>query len=299
MSGKRAAVAFLSLASLALVATSARAGDDLATNRLSVAVKGQAVVTADAVEIELTVSGKADDFAEAEKVYKERLKRVLDALRGGKVEPKADEDGPRKPKKEKAPEPSDAIPVEVTERGLVITAGVDDAPVPGGAVRVMRAVGPGGAPARPKVDSPMRIQSKVVARIAEIKKLDVAALRRRIGGLVDSAIEAGADDASGEGVAPVIRFVADDPEALRKAAYSDALSKARKRATELATLAGCKVGRVVAVHEASQKPDDAKPAASMSSTSVVLSSAAPAGKPREACMDLSAEVELRVEFAVE
>src|SRR5262249_34164421 len=116
--------------------------DDAPAGRsaLSVNVQGHATATADAVELEFTVEGSGEESSEARKRYREKLGHVLAALKKAaekgedretrkkrSPEDKDDDGEPRKKGKadkgDKADDrdetPAAAIPVEVTEHGLV------------------------------------------------------------------------------------------------------------------------------------------------------------------------------------
>jgi uncharacterized protein YggE len=231
----------------------ARAGDTPAApeNRLTVIVQGKAETPATAVELELTVSGQAEEASEADIKHREKLRRVLAAVRGEKDEkPRKkvrrkddeDEDGPppkekRQEKDENAPDLEKlaaAISFEVTERGFhVVTSKKEDPDDP------TKAVSQGA-----------RFESKVVVTAKGLEKIDPAALHRRLAELLDVGVASGADGLSGDGEPPVVRFLCADAEDLKKKAYGDAITRARSRAGAIAGLSDRKLGRVIVVKEA-------------------------------------------------
>jgi uncharacterized protein YggE len=243
-------------------------------SRVAVSVNGRATAVADTVEVELTVSARAEGSADAEKAFRGKLRTVLEALKEGKApihpvkkvkEKDKDKEKPAKKKtddddddddsaKKPAPKPdavdpnddsaATAIPIEVTERGLAfgVKAAKDDAANPFKAIARMN----GGAVANP--DPPMVFSSKVVATIKGVKKLDPKLVARRVSLVIDVGIDAGADGTD-TGTAPTVRFLVDDMEALRSQAYEDAMKKATARATRLATLGGRTLGSVASVRE--------------------------------------------------
>ena len=246
----------LKISALALAATLAggvaasRANDD---NKLIVNVHGKAT----ALEIELTVVGTGEEAQDAERKYRDKLARVLAAVRGehaaaeekpgkkpkAKKDEEEDEDGPKKPGKAKAPKGDDEgkdkkgekgdappIPVAVTERGFKYSAGA-----PKAAANPMMVFG-GGEPPKPEAGS--RFESKVVVTVKDPASLDRATLRKQLATLIDAATEAGAEPTTGSAGVPAVRFLAEDVDALRKLAYEDALTHAKTRMGDMATAAG-------------------------------------------------------------
>jgi uncharacterized protein YggE len=315
---RNAAAMLAGLLALSL-AGGVRAGDNDTTRKIGVTARGQTTAQADALEIEFTVTAHTEDATEAEKKFKDKLSRIMAALKDGdakagkKKSDDDDDDGPKKKKPEaKKPTPpkkkkktdddddddddppakkkdgdkkdsdkkdgdkkdgdkkdsdkkdekkddakkddSSVVPVEVTERNFSIgVKGTKDEDKLAKAMAGRMGVQP------EKNDSPMTYSTKVVATINSLKTLDRAAFQKRVAQLIDVGIDAGAEGPDGE--APVVRFIVKDFETVKKAAYKDAMSKAKERATSLAELAGKKLGDVISVVEApvlttAPKPDN-------------------------------------------
>lgn len=303
----------LSLAALLVFSSAALAQD---SSRIAVSVKGTSSRTADTVEVEFTVSARAEDSTDAERKYRDKLGQLLAALKEGKAAPKPakkekpdaapkkkkaddseDEDAPKKapePKAEKgeaAPDPdAAAIPFEISERGL--TFGVkttkDDAN-PFKAIARM-----GGGPVQ-NPDPPMTFSSKVVCSIKNVKSLDAKLIARRVSQLIDLGIDAGADGTD-NGVAPVVHFVVDDLESLRSAAYEDAMNKAKARGKKLAELGGRHFpGTVYSVREGSGSKAEDVQAASMKAVQNMFGASSSSSDALSG-FQVSIEVELAVEF---
>ena len=71
-------------------------------DRLSLTVRGKATAMADEVCIDLTISASAEESGEAEKKYRDKLARVLNALGKGDGKTPVDDDAPKKRKKKPA-----------------------------------------------------------------------------------------------------------------------------------------------------------------------------------------------------
>ncbi len=300
-----------------LAAAVARADEP---QRIAVSVTGQATAVADTVEVELTVSAKADSSADAERAFRGKLATVLGSLKENKApshpvkkaklaEEKAkekpahkksdDDDDDDDAKKPARPDKSDkegtddavasAIPVELSERGLAfgVKTAKDDAN-PFKAIARM-----GGGPA-PNADPPMVFSSRVVATIRGVKKLDPKLVARRVSLLIDLGIESGADGTE-SGTAPTVRFLVDDPEALRSRAYEDAMSKGVARAATIAALGSRTIAGVASVREggALGKADDLQ-AVQMKAVQNMFGAS---GSPDAVTgFEVKAEVDLSLEF---
>lgn len=199
-----------------------------------------------------------------------------------------------KPKAEKSADTAGSIAVVVTERNLSIS--VKSSKVEeNGLARVMA----GRMGVQPeKNDSPMYFTCKVVATIDGVKGLDRTALCKRIAQLIDLGIDQGADGSDGD--APVVRFLCREGESLRKAAYKDAMKRAKDRASELADLAGRSLGGVASVQETAApvsqpKADDAS-SQGEKVVAMIYGLKTQNGATVVPTMDLEAEVELRVDF---
>jgi uncharacterized protein YggE len=310
------AIRFAGAAAVALAAAGAvRAGDP--PQRVSVVVKGRATATADSLEVEFTVAGNADESADAEKRYREKRARVLEALKDDGSAPKTvekpakkadddddDDDAPKKrvkraekPKKVEKPAepeaPSPPIAVALSERALSIGAKPKDKGEDGlfGRIIINR-MNQNKKPDPP----PMQVRSLVVATIHGVGAIEREPLSRRVAALIDKAIEAGADGA--DGTPPVVRFLVDDPEPLRQRAYKDAMAKARARAQALAELGERKLGKMVSVREVTGAPKEASAEVGSEATAVVegILGGKAATTPARSLPEFATEVELRVEF---
>ncbi len=290
-------------------------------DRLSLTVRGKATAMADEVCIDLTISASAEESGEAEKKYRDKLARVLNALGKGdgktpsddeapkkrkkkpaaddeapavkkkkpaaddeeeaapkpkkkkpaaddeeeedtpkkKPEPKKEEPEPKKeePKKddakkdEKKPEEAKAeeFPFEVKEGGL--TFGVKG----GDANQQMRRRMMGQQAA--KEEPEFRFSSTLSILFHKVSKSDPKALRKRIAEVLDKVSDAGVDtavSAEGEGSPPIVRFSVSEPEELKVRAYTAAMSAARTRGSNLATLADRNLGKVCAVRDQTALP---------------------------------------------
>lgn len=304
------------LASLVGPTPAVRAQDDAAeapAPPVAVVVRGHAQVPADVLEIELTVAATADDSRDAEKKFRETVAKVTAALeepegarnegkrskkKTDKSEKDDDDDKPAKgeSKGEKADDKADAeksetIPVEVSQREL--TLGVKGAP----AVAIPNAPG---MPAPPKIESGSRVACKVVAKISGVGARDPKALARRVAGLIDAAVSQGAEGT--DGIAPVVRLRAQDPEKLHALAYKDAVARAKARAASLADLAGLKLGRVLSVREAQavlfETPDMGSRVAKAADFAALAHDVDPTA-PAPLLLSVQDEAELLVEFEAE
>ncbi|HZU99369.1 MAG TPA: SIMPL domain-containing protein [Planctomycetota bacterium] len=285
-------------AALAFLASAALAQD---SGRVSLTVKGEARATADTVEVELSVTACADDAKAAEAKYRDRLSKVITALKEGKTEKptrksaaKDSDDGDDAPKKAPPAKGDGAddgaasqIPFEVSERGLGlgVKATSKDDNNPFKALAKMN----GGPKANP--DPPMQFQSHVIATIKGVKDLDKKLVARRVAQIIDIAIDAGADSTeSGGAPPPAVHFIVKDMEALHQAAYDDAMAKAKARATKLVTAGGRTLGSVSSVRE-NNSPED------MSARQVRNMFGGEAADPLSG-FDVKVEVELSVDFDV-
>ncbi|MEZ0231138.1 MAG: SIMPL domain-containing protein [Planctomycetota bacterium] len=214
-----------------------------------------------------------------------------------KDEPKKDEPKKDEPKKDepKKDEPKkDAIPVEIFERALSIS--VKSSKSDDTAVAKMMAGRMGVQPE--KNDSPMYFSTKVVALIKDVKNIERRNLCKRIAQLIDLGIDAGADGSDGD--APVVRFLLKDHESFRKAAYKDAMEKAKRRGGEIAELSDRKLAGVLSVTEApvptSQPKADDTVQQGEKIVAMIYGVRVKDGNVLLPSMDVQAEVELRVEF---
>lgn len=308
----------------ALVAATAAFVHAEDSNRIAVSVKGSSSATADSVEVEFTISARAEESADAEKKYRHKLTSLMAALKEGKpaakpakkdkpvesgekpAKPKKvnpdddDEDAaPRKPaKKEKDDEepadhaPAVVIPFEITERGL--TFGVKTSKEDANPFKAMVRINGGPAPG---ADPPFVFSSKVVTTIKGLKKLDAKLVARRVAQLIDLGIDSGADGADSAS-APAIAFKLDDLEGLRTKAYEDAMSKAKARCEKLAKLGGRNLGPVVSVREgaAGAKGMEDMQAVQMKAVQSMFGSGGAAGDAPAGGFEVSVEVDLAVEF---
>jgi uncharacterized protein YggE len=111
-------------------------------------------------------------------------------------------------------------------------------------------------------------QARVVLRDAD--KLDLPKLREAVLKLIDAARDGGVQLGQGSSSSviqsqaitqPSIMYRITDTTSMRTEAYKGAIEDARKKATQLADLAGLKVGRIVAIREqdASANPSQSDP----------------------------------------
>jgi uncharacterized protein YggE len=149
-----------------------------------------------------------------------------------------------------------------------------------------------------KNDTPMYFTTKVVASVKDVKSYDKKALTKRIAQLIDLGIDAGADGSDGD--SPVIRFLLKDAESFRRAAYKDAMAKAKLRASEIAELSERGLGPVVSVTESptptSQPKADESAKQGEKIVAMIYGVKVSEGGLVLPTMDVQAEVELRVEY---
>ncbi len=294
------------------------------SHRIAVSVKGTASAVADSVEVELPLSARADESADAEKKFRHKLKDLLAALKDGKAAAKPakkdkpatpgekpakkhadDEDEPAPPRKEKEKDkekddeghPAEdgtaaSIPYEISERGLSfgVKATKDDQN-PFKAIARMN-----GGPA-PAGEPPHVFSTKVVATIKGVKKLDAKLVARRVAQIMDLGVDAGADGTDSS-APPVVKFNVDDLEALRTKAYEDAMAKAKARCEKLATLGGRKLGHVASVREgaAAIKGAEDLQAVQMKAVQSMFGGGAGGDGANPGGFEVSVEVDLAVEF---
>jgi hypothetical protein len=184
--------------------------------------------------------------------------------------------------------PAPEIPIDVQERHL--SFGVKAAKDDGNPMKAMLGRMGAGGPA-PAAEPPMHFGTKVVVTIRGLAQLDRTALCQRVAGILDLAVDSGADGPEGTG-APVVRFLVDDPEALRTLAYQDGMAKARARAGKLAALGERSLGQVVSIQEGGAGAIDIA-AQQKAALSTIYGSGGSDPLPG---MEIVAEVELRVEY---
>jgi uncharacterized protein YggE len=236
LKGKLAALSALVV--LSTLAAGLRAQEDSSrpppepakSERINLTVDGHASAPADQVTLDLVVLAAAEVGADAESAHRSKLRSVLQGLDELK-ERLADEERTKKQDGE-GPEPP-PYTVEVHEgSSSVLVSGYMQ-----GANR-----------AKP-------VSSIQVATVLSVKIKNAAAasrlkLRKRLIRIIDAALDAGAEMGAPDWrLRPGIRFEPRDPEALREAAYQDALSRARERASRLARLAGRELGAVSGISE--------------------------------------------------
>ncbi|HZU97744.1 MAG TPA: SIMPL domain-containing protein [Planctomycetota bacterium] len=93
-----------------------------------------------------------------------------------------------------------------------------------------------------------------------VAKADPKSLRKKIAEILDKVSDAGVDmttGTDGDGTPPVVKFKVADAEDLKIKAYGDAMAAARKRGTNLATLADRALGKVVSVRDQTALPQGA------------------------------------------
>lgn len=253
MAKKLVPAGVLALAAGLALAPSSRADEGPAKDTIVVTTRGRATQIADAVEVEVVVAAQAEDPEDAEKKYRDKLAKVIAALKGEdgatpkKKRPKAtpapkkpsdddEKEETKEPKKEepaKEKEDESKVPVEIREEGLQM--GSPNEPDP--RVGVIRRV----PQPQPQAPEPLRFSSRVIAKIAHPGSHDRAALRKRVVWLYQKALDVDA--------LPTVRFVCETREAIKRRAYADAMEKAKANAAELAKLAGVNLGPISSVRE--------------------------------------------------
>ncbi len=247
-------------------------------DRITFTVHGTAHAPADSVEVELVVQAQGEDAATAEKKHRDKLKAVQEALEKlkdsfeGKVSAErstGDPEPSNKRKKKKTDDadgdvkPEDAKPEKSGGAGaeppnkeaeppgekdppakdLSLTIEMRDGRT---SIGVNKSANETGQPQEGSVT----VASCVIVRLSGLSQVPRGRLRKRLARILDTAIEAGADSgADGVGSRPAFRFRAKDNEELRAAAQADALGKARIRARNLASLAGCALGKLTGLAE--------------------------------------------------
>lgn len=242
------------------------------TDRLTVRAHARATAPADDLELEIVVEAGSDDAQDAEKKHRQKLNRVLAALTGKETEkPKKsdeddDEDDSSAKKKRKKKSDDDDAPAkkskdEDAKTGLP-TPGAADADGMVFEVREGRStVGVQGGNEQNQDDNgqqngekrtegEIRVGTAVVVAFRNISKVAPRRLHKLVALVIDKATEKGADmGGSKTNVKPAIRFRVKDPEALKRKAYADAVTRGRARAEELARLSNRTLGKVSCVTE--------------------------------------------------
>jgi uncharacterized protein YggE len=233
------------------------------TDRVSLSVDGHAVAPADQVEIELLVLGSAEEGADAETGHRAKLRGVLKAL--SELKSSFDEDaaaaaaGARAPAKDP---PRDEAPKDPAKSAPTKEAPAPAAPEkdagaepPSFAIEVREAasmigVMPGVSYRSSKPGSTVSIATGVVVKMEGLATVSRPKLRKRLVKIIDTALEAGVESGTGDArLRPSLRFQVKDHEALREAAYKDAITKARERASRLARLGGRELGPLSGISE--------------------------------------------------
>jgi uncharacterized protein YggE len=206
-----------------------RAGAQFGGDGISVNGSGELAVRPDAVEMDLSIVGRAELTGDALVKYRDAKKRLSEAL---------DKLGFKD--------------LSTEERGLSIYAGLS----PEQQQRMMQGMPQGGGKSQINVSSTMRVSLK------NVRDLPPEELLKTVGRMIDVAQDAGVSiGLSPEEIqqrqqfgmyAPqgaAIRFVVTDLAELREKAYELAVADARDRAARLARLNGVKLGPTLSVVE--------------------------------------------------
>jgi uncharacterized protein YggE len=196
---------------------------------ISVYGTGELAVRPNCVEIDMTVSGKAELTGDAVVKYRDAKKRLVDAL-----------------------EKLGLANLSTHERGVSISSG-------NSAAQQQRIVN--GMP-QPVGKPQIEVSSKVLVRLKDVRETPAEDLIQNVGKLIDVAQDAGANigltqaeiqmrqrygmaDFSGS----TVQFVVADLGEVRERAYELAVEDARSRATRLAKLNQVKLGSALSVQE--------------------------------------------------
>lgn len=257
--------------------------EDPTPSKLTVTGEAVAVRPAAEARVYFRLTGLAEEAKEAKVKYKEKVEKVLAALKGIGVEEAS---------------------VAVHEPCLLSGQGDANA--------IAQAMMRGG-----RGEQSTGLVS--ISGVVEVKTLATAEapLFDRAAAILDAVTEAGADNVSAEArqyysggsieangpPAPLVIFLVDDVAALREEAFSKAVDAARTEAALLAAKIGVKLGRVLGAEEAADVLGSSQDAlATEMAEAVRLSAEGPWRLEADAVgvrPKVSLPVRLRVEFAIE
>lgn len=239
-----AAVFFAALGLPGCVHTDVTPGSSFAPNDAVVVTgEGEAYGAPDVVHLQLGVEARAEDPKAAIDAANRKVAALIDALKaaGVKAEDLQTRDfninseyvDPRHP------EPMDAPMMEPESAPSAESRAVTAPP----ASAAVKTAGPKTATAPaplPPPETAHRSPPRYVYRVSNMLHVTVRQIDK-VGDVLSRAVEAGANQAWG------VSFDIDDPKPLAAKARAEAVSDARAQATELAKLAGVRLGRVLSV----------------------------------------------------
>ncbi|HZU99905.1 MAG TPA: SIMPL domain-containing protein [Planctomycetota bacterium] len=249
--------------------------DTSKSNRITVRSKARAVAPADEVELELVVQATGEDAKEAEKKHRDRLQKLLAAL-NGKADATAKDDDDEKPAKDDDDEKSDKKPKKkAKKRKAPAEETTDTLPKPGvpdedGLVmeikegrytlgqkidpqqQLVEQMNPGQDTEK---DVELSCGSCVHVTLKNLQKSPAKKVRRILATVLDRAADCGIDLGSNHTrIKPTLRFRVSDPEALKKKAFSEAITKGKARANDLAECSGLKIVKLASIADVPETP---------------------------------------------
>jgi uncharacterized protein YggE len=258
-----------------------------ASDGISVYGTGELAIRPNWVEIDMTVSGKAELTGDALVKYRDAKKRLVESL-----------------------EKLGLAELSTLERGVSISSSNTMAQQQ----RIIN--GMPQTPGKPQIE----VSSKLLARLKNIRETPPDELIKTVGKLIDVAQDAGA----GIGLSPseiqirqrygmydysgtTVQFVVADLAELREQVYERAVADARSRASRLAKLNQVKLGPALSVQEVQVAGDDnasAKPVNPYLPYAVNLTGTSPevSEGPRissSALAEIPVQVKLLVRFAIQ
>jgi len=259
----------------------------VASDGILVSGTGELAARPNWVEIDLTVSGKAELTGDALVKYRDAKKRLAEAL--GKLGLK------------------DLI---TEERGTSISAGSS-------AEQQQRMMnGMPQTPGKPQIE----VTSTIRLRLKNVREMPPEELVKTVGKLIDVAQDAGVSIGLSQAEIMMrqrygnyspqttnVRFVVADLAELREKAYEMAVTDARSRATRLAKLNGVKLGPTVSVQEIQVAGEHSSASSSIAAVQYGVNFGQPAPAPESSeprlssttLTDIPVQVKLLVRFAIQ
>lgn len=281
---RRGATGCLTACLFVLAGGSGAHGQSADTRSDGIAVQGIGEVASkpNQVELDLQVAGAAELFGDALVKYRDVKRRTLEAFQALKLGN-----------------------LSVDERGIALARG-DSAEAMQMAMRGQATAG---------VKFKVELSSRLRVKLTDISQQQPEQVLETLGKLLDTARDSGADvgpSAAELNMAyrygrqvngAISRFVLQDFEPLREAAYKAAVADARARAERLASLNGLKLGRVLSVNEVLVSGDEAS---GQTVTNYDGSQQMRPGEPKrglrietDTFTDIPVRVRLLVRFAIE
>ncbi len=197
------------------------------TDVVVVVGEGEARGKPDVVRLQLGVEARARDANAAVESANQQMQRLIDALKQSGVKP------------EDLQTRDFNIHSEQIDLGVMepMTSSSETAPVPlkpGASARAE--VAPAPHPGPPEG----RRRTELVYRVSNMLQVTLRDLSK-VGEVLNQAVSAGANQAWG------VSFEIDDEKPLTQQARSEAVANARKQASELAQLAGVRLGHIVSI----------------------------------------------------